>query len=1107
MIKQLGNDFSTKHLLPLLFLSIFSFFIWYGGPLLTIANYSPLAEPGKRFYCILLVFVSWFLKNIFFQNAQTDTPKINTNHPEFNKKLQALEGRFEGAIAFLKKTLISKHGKESSLNNLPWYLLLGMPNSGKTTLMANAGINFILAKQFKNNNLQAIPPSDICDWWVTRDLVVVDVPGCYLNPKSKQIANSPKKNLISWNHLLWKHFLTLTQKLRGHQALNGIIITLSLPELMNQNSSHFSELKERIKEVCEKFGTHLPFYFSITKCDHLPGFIDFFGDSGSDELSQAWGITLTSPKENETIIDVFTHRFNALIKRLNKQLIWRLHQERSTLARPQIKDFPLQIERLKENIINLLKLITTSNDHFNLQGVYLHSAIQVTEDTDANVIQSTSSQQSLQLLRNPVMPSRAYFVKQFLLQGLPISHYESTHVSTKSFQHRPLTYALSFGVITLAVVFFGKDINHSIKQTYAIQDGLAQYRTGIQQASQQGVHLDKALPLLNALQLASTNSSHSLLLHSDKAQQSASATYQQALQTIVLSEIKNDLEKYLKTTSIKSAENIYTALKAYLMLGDKEHLDTDSITNALKLVAPNLFTPKNTKEITDHIRSAFNLAWQPLELDPELINNARKTLTSLPPTELSFIILKNIGNYSLPSSIQIPTDINRVILNQIPSMYTADNFQTIITQDIESAAAEASQGNWVLGSYSASFNEQNSTLLAEQLRNLYIANYASAWESLLDSTKFSTPTDLAQTDTFISNLLDANSAISQWLNTIKQNTYFAPIMAASPKLLKINTFLITNTHEKNNSISSLFVSLSELHTILQKILTANDIKKASFDVAITRINTGKADAITQIYNQVNESPEPIKTWLNNLASKSWHYTLMNTSDYINQQWQHNIIPFYNTKFQNHFPVSPDATQSLKLDDFSKFLGMQGEYSKFFNTFLKPFINTTAKSWEWKRIDNEKISFSAPTLAKLENIENLQHIFFPNNTNELALKFTMQPLSLEKNTKSVHLEINGESLRYDRSLARTPQTLVWPSQKNVSETVLTLLTADNKMMRTIYKGDWGWFKLVNLASVKTIRSKELLLSFDIENHKANYLLFTQENMNPFLLENFVLPDRL
>ncbi|MDR3478899.1 MAG: type VI secretion system membrane subunit TssM [Gammaproteobacteria bacterium] len=1121
MIRQLSNSPYKTQLTPLIILTAISLLIWFGGPLIAIADYVPLEESEKRFYTIMALFLAWFLKIIFADGkTKEQTPKPATfKHPELTKKLELLAARFQGATDFLKKTLINKHGKDTSLHHLPWFLLVGPSGSGKTTFLANSNINFILSKQFKADSLNNTPPSDVCDWWVTRDSVLVDVPGFYLQSKQKNAANAPagSKQKASMNHMLWKGFLDLLNKFRGKRAINGVIITLPLSDIMNsQNQTKerlVHDLKLRIGELRTQFGEHLPFYITITKCDLLPGFNEFFSDSGSDEIAQAWGVSLPRAKENEQLVDLFANRFNALIKRLNKQLIWRLHHERNPFTRPYIKDFPLQVERLKENILSLLKILSNTDKDLHLQGVYLSSAMQaVPEESNTTIHAANSSQTSLQIMRNPVMPSRAYFVKQLLLQGiLSAENYPAQTTPTR--KNNPKVVALSIGVMALVGLLLGNDIRDSIKQTYAIRNTLAQYQDDV---NLQGAHLDKALPLVNALQKTAQKSSHTLLFYSDKAQQSANAAYQQALRTIVLPEIKNDLENVLQTSG-KNPEQLYAALEAYLMLGDVQHIQPDFIISQLKQIAPTLFTPDNTQQLAAHIHTAFNTAWQPIPLDEDLIAKARKHLFNLSPVQLSFVILKSLAANTIDSTVSLGTNlgkspalISHAIVSLIPTMYTADAFQSIYDQQIDSAATEATQGNWVLGSIST-LNQLNNTPLVEQLRGLYVIDYINAWEKALASIQLATPANLAQADSIIKNLISKNSPLIELLKTVKQNTAFAPIMAASPKLAALNALLSENDSQ-NNGLTKIFGSLSQVHGYLQEIMDAKDVNNAAFLSVSTRMKNAPTsnDPLTQLFNLAKTSPDPIRTWLNNIAAQSWHFMLTDASHFVENRWQSEILSTYHSKLANRFPFAAEANQDVELEQFTKFLGTKGTLTNFYRSYLQPFVEATDKGWQWKSLDNEKMPFTAIALSQLQQAEQLQLAFFQNEDDKLFVKFTLQPLALETNTKSVHLNINGQAVQYDRSLPKIPQMLVWPGSKATHETLLNVLTSNNQNINNNIKGSWGWFKLVNKASPKMINQKEMLLNFNVDGHNAKYMLFTQGRINPFLamnLQHFKLPEQL
>ena len=93
--------------IPLMVLAALSIAVWTIGPFLTIAHAAPLASPEKRLYIIAAFFLAWLLKCIFFDEAPLKKNAIPCP-PEILKRLQALHGRFQGALNFLKKPMVSK---------------------------------------------------------------------------------------------------------------------------------------------------------------------------------------------------------------------------------------------------------------------------------------------------------------------------------------------------------------------------------------------------------------------------------------------------------------------------------------------------------------------------------------------------------------------------------------------------------------------------------------------------------------------------------------------------------------------------------------------------------------------------------------------------------------------------------------------------------------------------------------------------------------------------------------------------------------------------------------------------------------------------------------
>ncbi|HEX4045480.1 MAG TPA: type VI secretion protein IcmF/TssM N-terminal domain-containing protein [Gammaproteobacteria bacterium] len=360
------------------------------------------------------------MKNIVQQitsnikNYLAPLPALPQN-PVLAKYAKNLGNHLYGAMQFLNNTTVNLARKKLKLNTLPWYLFIGSIAAGKTTFLANSGVRFILDKKMKSKNIQDIPPSETCDWWITPNAVIIDIPGHYVAYKEK-MSSIPNK--------LWQHFLMLLQKKRGAAGLNGVIVAISLPELLNQQNDPklASMLEYRLAELRQKFGAQLSFQFVITQCDLLPGFLEFFSDYSSEELSQAWGVPFPRLEKHDSLVDAFNSRFNVLIKRLNQQVLWRLHHEKNPHAKVYIKDFPLQLEHFKENMAGLLKILTKNEDTpFYLKGVYLTSAFQreqTEQQSQSTQLILASEQHALSIIQAPTAPVQAYFIKQFILQGL-----------------------------------------------------------------------------------------------------------------------------------------------------------------------------------------------------------------------------------------------------------------------------------------------------------------------------------------------------------------------------------------------------------------------------------------------------------------------------------------------------------------------------------------------------------------------------------------------------------------------------------------------------------------------------------------------------------------
>ncbi|HEX3139477.1 MAG TPA: type VI secretion system membrane subunit TssM, partial [Rhizobacter sp.] len=166
MKKILGLIFNPWVLLVLGLLAL-SLVIWIVGPLVAIGDYRPLDGVTARLVFIGLIVLLIVLRNLLklwssrkkndkvvnqlLAPAAVSDPadgEIKTLNERFTKALETLKtAKFEqpkAGLAGLWSGLSSRVGKRY-LYELPWYVIIGAPGSGKTTALVNSGLNFPLA--------------------------------------------------------------------------------------------------------------------------------------------------------------------------------------------------------------------------------------------------------------------------------------------------------------------------------------------------------------------------------------------------------------------------------------------------------------------------------------------------------------------------------------------------------------------------------------------------------------------------------------------------------------------------------------------------------------------------------------------------------------------------------------------------------------------------------------------------------------------------------------------------------------------------------------------------------------------------------------------------
>ncbi len=310
--------------------------------------------------------------------ASNSCPPVRAPLTERNDSARAtgaetaqLRQRFEGAVDTLKR---SRRKGLASLYELPWYIVIGPPGSGKTTVLVNSGLSFPLAQKFGKEALRGVGGTRNCDWWFTDEAVLLDTAGRYTTQDSDSLTDSAG----------WGAFLKLLCKYRRRQPINGVLVALSAQDLLTMGEKelerHAVAIRERLDELGRFIRIDVPVYLIVTKTDLVAGFTEFFDDLGQAARAQVWGTTFPlALTESGRATEAFGREFDGLIERLQQRVPARLEGERDPRRRGSILAFPRQMTVLRPVLDSLLKRVFSTSEfdrRLLLRGIYLTSGTQ-----------------------------------------------------------------------------------------------------------------------------------------------------------------------------------------------------------------------------------------------------------------------------------------------------------------------------------------------------------------------------------------------------------------------------------------------------------------------------------------------------------------------------------------------------------------------------------------------------------------------------------------------------------------------------------------------------------------------------------------------------------
>jgi type VI secretion system protein ImpL len=1050
-----------------------------------------------------------------------------------------LAQRFQQAVATLRRTRLGGRRRawlgalsgRPFVDQLPWYLLIGAPGAGKTTALVNSGLEFPLAKTLGAPVVQGVGGTRHCDWWFTSEAVLIDTAGRYTTHESDRAAD----------RAAWFGFLDLLVRHRPRRPINGVLLTLSVSDLLGASAArrraHASELRERLEELHAKLGIAVPVYVLVTKADLLAGFVEFFADFDKDERAQVWGVTF--PYQDDSTRDGPATRmasdFAALEKRLNQCLLDQLQGENDRARRAAIYAFPQQWRVLRQALYELLQTLLgelRAELRPCVRGVYFTSATQEGTPMDRALggLVRALGLSGRQLA--PSRPSGKTFFVTHLLRDVVFAESGLAGTNLRWRRRRALlegglVVAGACGVVAVGLLSW---------QAYADTSGrivaLGQQLPAIEGevAAAKGssaTDLPALLPTLDALerlgQAAEAGAPTAALqrgaraLGLDRSEMLAAAahdSYERTLREAFLPRIAARLEQRLRAGERDHVELIYDTLKAYLMLFAGRSFDREALRAALladwQETLPGSTSAAQQAALRHHLERllAGGEAGAPSAADPQLIAQARALVASVPPAQRAYQRMKQIdlAAGTAPFSAEslggaaagrvFVRASGRPLADGVPALYSRAVFeQALAARTREVLRQFARERPWVLGDDAAGASPTEQEALAAEVQRLYLADYARRWSEYLADLRLAPAPTLAASAEQATLLAQRDAPLATLLRSALRELSIAPLAEAGDGTAGARFDALRRYVAGPPGLEP----LQALFGTLAAHLTAAD------DAAKHQAPPPVSGVLRDLAAAAGQAPEPVRSLLAALAATGAGQVLAAVRDPLSRQMANEIAPQCARLVGAQYPIARGASEELSREAFARTFAAGGLLDAFFQRQLLPHVDTSTRSWTFRAGGGE-----SEALQAFQRAQAIRDAFFREGGRQFGVRLEMRLLELEPGIAEFVLDVDGQAMRFKPGAPA--QTLQWPGPADSGRVVVQLVPGSGGAgPGHVFQGPWALLRLLDrVRSEPGTAPDRWRLLFDVEGRKARFEVRTNGALNPIArqeLEQFQCPKKL
>ncbi len=1137
--------------------------IWWLGPLWHFGDHRPLGPWLNRLaLSLLLVSVVCVVWGVRLSRRLRELREAQAHGEQL--QLDPVRAEVEQQEASLNATLAelsdSCGGGSGARYKLPWYLVMGVENAGKTSLINRSGQNFSLTHVMKVSG-QGKRTRYGFDWWIGDRAVLIDPDGELLTQKA--LNNGEPGELES---RLWDHFVAWLERERAERPLDGIVLVLDLARLSHAKvgvrKAYAALLRARLRELMERLSTRLPVYVTFSKMDLLHGFDDFFRHYSRAARRAPLGFTFSpaSLDRPELWEDEFATAYDGMLERLNRSLPALLAECRDAEERESVFRFVRQLAGLRDVLLGFLKE-ALSSDRFStaalVRGTYFTSVYQQGVPEDPFVAAAARRYGMADSVQPAHRAARSalYFTEELFDKVIYPEAGLAGDNARAARRRRRLRRASALICLFAGAVLVGGWSHFYQKNAQAlaaVEDRARAFTASRPDALETDDPTGYALlaplgRLRNATLTFGDYRSHLPLLadmglyQGDEVGREVESAYLAMLEYRFLPSLMVGIMDDMNRAPADSNERL-ALLRMLRMLSDASGRQPERVHDFMARRWQRAFPNRGTvqAQLLEHLDYA--LAYTNLESDVAAgkpraeramaplrgsIQTAQAELGRMPMTERVYRTLKagstrrsgaeldlRQGVGPAWSTVFMARNDNLDGIN-IPSLVTRDGFEHYFLAKIERATELALIDLWVLGRRDdIDFSDADKQRLRDALRERYVSDYNVTWRDALARVQLVPLPDIDQAVVVMDTLLGASRPLNRLLDEVARNTQLYPELpvdddAAREALERSPRYrLAAEIDQPFADLNSLSVARGDNPADIVEIKAAIAELRDYLRQVQNAGDRGRAAFVIARDRLALGSSDPIHA-LKRIAEDTPAPVDRMLVTLADQSWQlllGNAVRHLERQWLDDVvaPYQQRLAGRYPLAPSAQREVALADFERFFGPegTLASFYQDNLRPFLEQAPEQLRDADGNPllhesVLASLERARRIREAYFDAD-GLLDVEFSLEPISLSPDKRRSVISVDGQLIEYLHG-PRDSVPMIWPnSLRNLNESRVTLVPSRvNRSPRSLrHQGAWAWFRLLDEAEITGAGERELELRFTVDGGTMRYRLHAERSPNPF-----------